>query len=69
MERDGSPVPFERVLRDIKERDQHDMTRDIDPMVDDPDRFGYVSIDNTHFTPEQTLEEALRVIKEKGITV
>ena len=58
----GMEVTYEDVLRDMETRDKNDRERTVAPAVAAPDA---VILDNSGMTPEETVEAALRMIKEK----
>ncbi len=60
---------FEEVLKETKERDLRDTMRDIDPLVSEPENFGYIVVDNSNQTEVQTVDIIVGKIKEKGILV
>ncbi len=62
----GKKVPFDVVLSDILKRDEQDRNRAIDPLVSDPEAHGYVVIDNSYQTEDQTLEKIINLLKERG---
>lgn len=61
----GSTKSFEEVLKDTKERDEQDMTREVAPMPRNPEKFGYTIIDNTKLTIEQTAEKIIELIQNR----
>jgi cytidylate kinase len=46
---------FEKMLASLKERDTRDIHRTIDPLPKNPEAHGYLIIDNSNLTQEQTL--------------
>ena len=58
----GIEQSFENVLADMKKRDFQDASRDVAPAVAAEDA---VILDNSELDREETLSEALRIIKEK----
>ena len=58
----GIEQSFENVLADMKKRDFQDASRDVAPAVAAEDAF---ILDNSELDREETLSEALRIIKEK----
>ena len=58
----GIEQSFENVLADMKKRDFQDASRDMAPAVAAEDA---VILDNSELDREETLSEALRIIKEK----
>ncbi|MGI6168073.1 MAG: (d)CMP kinase [Eubacteriales bacterium] len=58
----GMDVKYEDVLADMKERDARDRGRDIAPAIPAPDA---IILDNSDCTNEESVEDVLRIIKEK----
>lgn len=58
FDRMGKRVELEVVLEDIRQRDKRDSERVTDPLVTEPEKFGYFVVDNTL----QTLDETIKVI-------
>ena len=58
----GEDVTYEKVLRDMEQRDHNDSTRALAPCVPAADA---VILDNTGFEPEETLGKALEIIDGK----
>ncbi len=61
----GIEVDLEKVLADIRERDKRDSERDVAPLRAAPDA---ILLDNSGFTPEMSIERALELIKERGVS-
>ena len=58
----GQECTLEEVLRDIEERDKNDREREIAPCVPAEDA---VMFDNSELDFDGTVQEALRIIREK----
>jgi len=58
-------ITIDDVHDEILKRDQNDTEREIDPLVKDPEKIGYVVLDDSHLTEEETLKKALSIIEEK----
>ena len=58
----GEKVSYEKVLEDIRRRDEADSGREIAPAKPAEDA---VFLDNSTLTLEQTVEAAMRIIGEK----
>lgn len=58
----GQTVTFEEVLENITERDHIDTQREVSPLRQAKDA---VLIDNGHLSPEQTVEQVLKLIQQK----
>lgn len=63
----GESLPLETVLADVKERDHRDQTRKTDPLMSDPAAAGYVVVDDSAISKEETVERIIRLIQEKGL--
>lgn len=55
-------ITFEKVLEDIKKRDEADINKKISPLVKTDDM---IEIDNTLFTKEEIVEHISRIIQER----
>ena len=58
----GQKADYDQVLADIKERDDRDSSRAIAPLKPADDA---IMFNNTGFTPEQSLEKLLEIVKDK----
>ena len=58
----GESITLEQVLADIETRDENDRTRKEAPAIPAQDA---IFLDNSAFTPEDTLREALKIIESK----
>ena len=58
----GQPADFAQVLADIKERDERDSSRAVAPLKPAEDA---ILFNNSGYTPEQSLAEALAIVKER----
>ena len=58
----GMEEPFEKVLEDLKKRDEQDMNRPVEPLRQAPDA---VLVDSTHLTFDETVDTIVRIVKEK----
>lgn len=62
----GAGEDYDKILSEIKERDRRDSERDIAPLRAAPDA---ILLDNSGFTPEMSVEAALRLMREKGVAI
>ena len=62
MKEKGQEEPFEKVLEDLKKRDEQDMNRPVEPLRQAPDAE---LVDSTHLSFEETVEAILRIVEEK----
>jgi len=58
----GMEEPFEKVLEDLKKRDEQDMNRPVEPLRQAADA---VLVDATHLTFDETVDTIVRIVKEK----
>ena len=58
----GQPADYAQILADIKERDERDSSRAIAPLKPAADA---VLFNNSGYTPERSLSEALTIVKDK----
>ena len=56
-------ITFDEVLKEINDRDHHDMTRTISPLKPADDAH---VLDTTHMNPAQALDAALKIVEGKG---
>lgn len=59
----GQNVTYEQVYSEMLERDKNDSTREIAPCVQAEDA---VLLDNSNYTPEQTVKEVIKIVKKKS---
>ena len=62
MKEKGQETPFEEVLQALKERDEQDMNRPVEPLRRAPDA---VLVDSTDLTFDETVETILQIVEEK----
>lgn len=60
-------ITFAQVLEEVKTRDQRDTQRSTDPLVSNPEKLGYIVLDNSDFTHEQTFNEIIKIIKRRKL--
>lgn len=65
----GIEKSFEEVLKETIERDTRDSERKTDPLVKEPEKFGYVVVDNSNQSQEATVDIIVEKIREKGISI
>jgi cytidylate kinase len=58
---------FENMLKALKERDERDLNRKIDPLPSHPEALGYMIIDNSNLTQEQTLGKIKGELKKRAL--
>lgn len=52
------------VLSEVKKRDERDTHRNIDPLISDPESFGYFVLDNSNLTEEETVNKIIERINK-----
>ena len=62
MKEKGQEEPFEKVLEDLKARDEQDMNREVEPLRQAPDAE---LVDSTHLTFDETVEAIVRIVEAK----
>ena len=62
MKEKGQEEPFEKVLEDLKARDEQDMNRKVEPLRQAPDAE---LVDSTHLTFDETVEAILKIVEAK----
>ena len=62
MKEKGQEEPFEKVLEDLKARDEQDMNRKVEPLRQAPDAE---LVDSTHLTFDETVEAIVRIVEAK----
>ena len=62
MKKKGQEEPYEKVLEDLKARDEQDMNRPVEPLRRAPDAE---LVDSTDLTFEETVEAILRIVEAK----
>lgn len=64
LQKRGFSISFEDVLRQVQQRDKQDMERKASPLRITADAF---VIDTTNLTVEETVEKAMKKLKEKNL--
>ena len=62
MKEKGQEEPFEKVLEDLKARDEQDMNREVEPLRQAPDAE---LVDSTHLSFDETVEAIVRIVEAK----
>ena len=62
MKEKGMEEPYEKVLKELKERDDQDMNRKVEPLRQAPDA---VLVDTTNLTFDETVEAIVRIVEAK----
>ena len=58
----GIDIPYEEVLKNVKDRDYRDSHREISPLTKAEDA---IYVDSTDMTIDEVVDEIIRIIKEK----
>ena len=58
----GMEEPYEKVLEELKARDEQDMNRPVEPLRQAPDAE---LVDSTHLTFDETVDTIVRIVEEK----
>ena len=62
MQEKGQPDSFEKVLEDLRKRDEQDMNRPVEPLRQAPDA---VLVDSSDLTFDETVDAILAIVEEK----
>ena len=65
MKQLGKSMVFEDVLKDTIDRDKKDTQRDADPLVSDPKSYGYLIVDDSTMSEEQTIDTIIKELERK----
>ena len=60
-------LSLNKILEDVKRRDEQDSEREIDPLPSDPKALGYFIIDNSGLSEEATLNAIINEIKKRDL--
>lgn len=66
-EKEKGLYTFEQVLADTKKRDKQDSGRKLSPLSNHPVADGYIVIDNTDLTEEQTVQTLITELQKKKL--
>lgn len=61
----GNSIPLEEIEEQIRMRDEQDMQRAYAPLSANPKEHGYIIVDNTYLTEQETEERLTEIINEK----
>lgn len=53
-------ITFEAILADTNERDRRDYERKVDPLVKNPEQMGYIVLDNSDMSEEETVHAVIQ---------
>lgn len=60
-------ITFEQILQDTNERDRRDYERTVDPLVKNPEQYGYFVLDNSDMSEEETVNAVLDEWKKSAL--
>lgn len=60
---------IEEVITETSKRDEQDMSREFGALPRYPEKLGYVIIDNSKLTEQETLDAILTILQKKGIWI
>lgn len=63
----GDVRDYKSVLKEIRERDKRDTERAMDPLVSDPEKFGYFILDDSQMDERGTLEAIKSELKKRNL--
>jgi len=63
---ENSPT-YEEILAHLKKRDERDRKREIDPLAEDPEQFGYFILDNSEMNERDTIEAILTELARRKL--
>lgn len=64
IEERGEKKEFENVLKDVKLRDKQDSDRETDPLVKNPQDFGYFVLDTSEMSEEETITTITKEVEK-----
>jgi cytidylate kinase len=68
-EETGMNLDFEKVLEETLLRDKKDTERIIDPLVKEPEKFGYIVVDNSKQSENETIDIIVKELRKVGVNV
>ncbi len=63
----GQDLSLDEVLKDTNERDARDMNRETAPLVKNPKEHGYIVLDNSNLTEQETLDAIMDELKKEKL--
>lgn len=63
IEKRGEKESYEKILEDVVKRDNQDSKRKIDPLVANPENYGYIIVDNSSLSEKETVDLIFEHIK------
>lgn len=66
-EQGDDKITFEKVLEQIRERDKRDLEREVDPLVREPEKFGYWILDNSDMTEKETIDAIIKELRKRNL--
>jgi cytidylate kinase len=65
--KNGDKITYDKMLEEVKVRDQRDMQRNADPLTGNPEKLGYIVLDNSDLNEEQTINEIITRLKRRKL--
>lgn len=63
----GEKTDFGTVLAEIKQRDKRDSERTMDPLVTEPEKFGYFVVNDSTMSEEETLQQIIGEVERRKL--
>lgn len=67
LEKRGESATFDSVLQDIRERDKRDSERETDPLVKEPEKYGYFIVNDNNQTRDETIAMIIDELKRREL--
>jgi cytidylate kinase len=64
IEERGEETEFESLLKDVRLRDEQDSERTIDPLVKNPEAYGYFVLNNSGMSEEETIRIIIKKVEK-----
>ena len=62
----NSSITYEQILEDTKQRDYEDTHRLVDPLVSEPEKYGYFVVNDSDQSEEQTITVIMSELQKEG---
>ncbi len=63
----GEQKDYQQVLAEVRERDRQDQERETDPLVTEPEKYGYTVVDSTLMTESETVKKIEQILKKANL--
>lgn len=64
--KENHTIDYDKILADTNERDKKDYERTADPLVKNPEKYGYVVVDNSEMSESQTVDAVLSAWEQRS---